>query len=75
MTSRERMYATLDFRGPDRLPTDFWPLPSLWFGREEAVNAVLARYPVDIGGIPFRDVFQIDCYRAGRSVDICAAVS
>ena len=70
MTSRERVYATLDFRGPDRLPTDFWPLPSTWWGRETEVNALLAKYPTDFGGLGVENVFNIDGYTAGTLVDV-----
>lgn len=69
MTSRERVIATLDFRDPDRLPTDFWPLPSTWYGREAQVNRLLAQYPCDIAGAAVENVFNIDSYSAGTSVD------
>ena len=69
MTSRERVYATLDFQGPDRLPVDCWSLPAAFKGREEAVNALLARYPTDFGGVGVENVFDIDYYPRGTAVD------
>jgi len=69
MNSRERVYATLDFTGPDRLPTDFWPVPAAWAGREDAFRAITARYPGDFGGIPFTNIFDICCYTRGVTID------
>lgn len=48
MTSRELVYATLDFQGPDRLPRQAWTLPIAFQGREAEMQALLARYPDDI---------------------------
>ena len=69
MNSRERVYAALDFTGPDRLPTDLWALPSTWYGRAEAVNALLAKYPCDFGGVAVENAFDITGYTAGTLVD------
>ena len=69
MTSRERIYATLDFQGPDRIPVDLWALPAAFIGRADAVRAITGRYPSDLCGIPFNNNFQIDCYPRGTSVD------
>lgn len=70
MTSRERVYATLDFTGPDRLPTDFWPLPSTWYNRREAVDRIVAKYPCDFHGTSVENVFNIDGYTAGALTDV-----
>ena len=64
MSSRERVLATLDFAGPDRLPTDLWPLPSAWFGRAAAVNAILAKYPRDFGGAGVENIFDTAYYES-----------
>jgi uroporphyrinogen decarboxylase len=48
MTSRERVYATLGFQGPDRVPTDLWLLPIVTHGREREVQSLLLRYPTDL---------------------------
>jgi uroporphyrinogen decarboxylase len=69
MTSRERVYATLDFQGPDRIPRDLWALPAAFMGRDAAVRAITGRYPTDIGHIPFANNFQIDFYPLGTAVD------
>ena len=52
MNSRERVYATIDFQGPDRVARDIWLLPKAREGREDALQAVLDRYPGDIAGAP-----------------------
>jgi len=70
MNSRELVYATLNFTGPERLPTDFWPLPSTWYGREEAVNALVKRYPTDIAGIQVNQIFDIPFYKKGTYTDL-----
>ncbi len=70
MNSRELVYATLNFAGPERLPTDFWPLPSTWYGREAAVNALLSRYPGDIAGIDCKSIFDIPFYSKGSYTDL-----
>ena len=69
MTSRERVYATLDFQGPDRLATDIWALPSTFTGREAAVRALMARHPADIAGVWAENVFAVPIYPRGVSVD------
>jgi len=55
MTSKARVYATLDFQGPDRLPVQQWALPSTWFGREQEVTALRVRYPGDFAGAAYAD--------------------
>lgn len=70
MNSRELVYATLNFTDPERLPTDFWPLPSTWFDRKEAVDALLSRFPVDIVNIGGNPVFDIPFYTKGTYTDL-----
>lgn len=50
MTSRERVIATLEFNGPDRIPRDVWILPRGWKGREAELGALLEKYPTDFAG-------------------------
>ena len=70
MNSRERVYATLDFQGPDRLPRQQWAVPGTWIGREEAVTAVKQRFPVDIAGAPYRDPMAFpQAFTKGTFVD------
>ena len=49
MTGRERVIAALTFSGPDRAPRDLWVLPYVSLFQKEALEAVLRRYPSDIG--------------------------
>jgi len=55
MTSRERVIKTLLFDGPDRPPRDLW---TLYFGqmpeRRRQVEALTARFPMDMAGPPVR---------------------
>jgi uroporphyrinogen decarboxylase len=51
MNSRERVIATLDFTGPDRIPLDCWILGRGWKGREAEMSAITARYPTDFAGL------------------------
>lgn len=49
MTGRERVTKALNFSNPDRPPRDLWALPYISLFRQDELNAVLERYPVDIG--------------------------
>lgn len=70
MTSRERVYATLGFQGPDRIPTQLWTLPAAYARHGDALHALTARYPGDFGGVGGESIFDIDCYQPGTSVDV-----
>lgn len=48
MNGRERVTAALTFSGPDRAPRDLWPLPYVSLFRQDELDAVLARFPLDI---------------------------
>jgi hypothetical protein len=49
MTSRERVYRTLEFTSPDRVPRDLWHLPIAWLQHGEHVKRdFLARWPGDL---------------------------
>ena len=69
MNSRERVYATLNFTGPDRLATECWVLPIAFQGREAEMNALLGRFPGDFGGMSQRNVFDLAGYHVGTYID------
>jgi len=70
MNSRELVYATLDFQGAERVPLDFWLLPALMIGREEAVKALLQRYPRDFYRPPYHDpLYHPNTYTRGTYTD------
>ena len=50
MTSRERVYRTLEFRTPDRAPRDLWALPWVSQSAPADLEAVCARFPMDFTG-------------------------
>lgn len=47
---RERVIRALRFQHPDRAPRDLWTLPGIPMFQQEALDAVLARYPSDFAG-------------------------
>ena len=49
MTGRERVIAALTFNNPDRPPRDMWALPYVSLFREDEIQALLDKYPMDIG--------------------------
>jgi uroporphyrinogen decarboxylase len=49
LNSRERMIRTLRFQHPDRAPRQLWHLPGVEMFRRDELDAMLARYPSDIG--------------------------
>lgn len=74
MTSRERVYRTLEFRSPDRAPREMWVLP--WSGDRYAdeVQRILSDYPQDTlhGLNPHYEVQPIakgNPYDAGEYMD------
>jgi uroporphyrinogen decarboxylase len=50
MTGRERVYAALNFSGPDRVPRDLWTLPYSPSRRPDELLALRNDFPMDIGG-------------------------
>ena len=50
MTSRERVVATLEFTGPDRVPRELWALPGISMFRQTELSELLAAYPSDFAG-------------------------
>ncbi|MHB9132980.1 MAG: uroporphyrinogen decarboxylase family protein [Armatimonadota bacterium] len=70
MTSRELVYAALDFQGPERIPADFWFLPAVAIGREAEVQALMAKYPIDIVRAPYNDpLYHPNTYTKSSYVD------
>ncbi len=51
LTGRERVHAALTFSHPDRPPRDLWALPYISLFRQAELQALLAEFPPDIGGI------------------------
>jgi hypothetical protein len=49
MTGRERVQRTLTFRSPDRAPRDLWALPAIGMTRRAEYDAMVQRFPLDIG--------------------------
>ncbi|NWG15520.1 MAG: methyltransferase [Chloroflexi bacterium] len=48
MDSRTRVIKTLRFESPDRAPRDLWYLPGIEMFRQDELNALLERFPVDL---------------------------
>ena len=69
MNSKERVYATLNMTGPDRLPTDCWILDIASAGREREFAELLARYPTDLGGLDATNIFAIEYFPVGTAID------
>jgi len=49
MTGRERVQACLKFASPDRPPRDVWALPYITLFRRNELDALVKKYPMDIG--------------------------
>lgn len=49
MTGRERVKAALTFAQPDRAPRDLWALPYVSLFQKDELDALLKKYPMDIG--------------------------
>ncbi len=72
MTSRERVFRTLEFRNPDRAPRDLWALPWVRQYEPEAMQEVLSRFPGDFGVCGVlgpSDRVRGEPYRKGTYVD------
>ncbi len=75
MTSRERVYRSLTFDHPDRVPRDLWALPIAWLEHGQATRArFLDRFPLDFAraptpGQPPSSVSRGDQYEVGTYVD------
>lgn len=73
MTSRERMIKTLQFQNPDRTPRDLWALPGVTMAQKDSYEALLQRFPLDIGRPHFKPGQSRrasgTAYEVGRYVD------
>ena len=73
MTSRERVKRTLTFRCPDRVPRDLWKLPIALNKYEKEIEAILERFPPDIGHPeytpPLKNYTKGDPYEIGTYTD------
>ena len=47
MTSKERVIATLQFKGPDRIPIDIWPVPAVFKRYGRKLEDLFKKYPLD----------------------------
>ena len=70
LTPRERVIRTLRFQGVDRPARDVWVLPAAYFGREEALQAILDQYPSDFGSSGYKNpVDESALYQPGEWTD------
>lgn len=76
MTSRERVQRTLKFENPDRIPVDYWVLPSARIKYGERLSALLRKYPKDFPeAADMDDEYVIPpSYRAGEYADCFGSV-
>lgn len=52
MTSRERVIKALEFESPDRAPRHLWQLPGVEMMRNDELEELRAKYPMDISQPP-----------------------
>lgn len=73
MTSRELVYATLDFDRPKRIPRDLWTLPWAHTRYGSRLDRLIHDFPADITTAPERlatpTITRGDAYRVGTYVD------
>ena len=71
MTGIERMRATLDFKGPDRLPVDLWMHKATRMRYGAELDALLEKYPLDMTRVfgPMDRHFYSNSYTAGSYID------
>ncbi len=50
MNSRERVFRAVEFRTPDRVPRDLWPLPWTQMYAQDQIDRVLNEFPTDFTG-------------------------
>ena len=64
MNSRERVWSAVTFEKPDRIPLDMWIVPGTWDHYGQDLEALLQRYPLDIGPsgyrVPWEDAAQYE---------------
>lgn len=70
MHSRERVWRTLRFENPDRIPTDAWIVPAAWSHHGEGLRRLLDAHPTDLGSSGYRSPWEPDVlYEPGRHLD------
>jgi uroporphyrinogen decarboxylase len=72
MTSRERVFRTLEFRNPDRAPRDLWALPWVSQYVPEELAALRQRFEMDFAGcgvLGKSDRARGEACRTGRYTD------
>lgn len=75
MTSKERVYRTLDFETPDRIPVDLWILPAAEAFHGEALQELLSERGTDFIKAPFHDpTADAQMYDEGVHTDIWGSV-
>ena len=64
MTGKERVYRTIDFASPDRIPVDIWPLPAAYKFFGETLTDMITEREMDILIVPLfdptKDLHQYD---------------
>jgi hypothetical protein len=68
MTGRERVKAALTFTKPDRAPRDLWALPYVTLFQEDEFDALLEKYPMDIGASQLSPGWNDDVIQATAKV-------
>ena len=72
-TSRELVYETLEFKGPERAPRDLWDMPWSAMNYPDELSRIQKTYPADIISAPgFQKEFaptKGDQYAVGRFID------
>ena len=72
MTPRERVFAALEFKSPDRAPRDLWALPWVSMFARDDFDAVCERFPGDFASasaLAPGDRVRGEPARKGKSVD------
>jgi len=71
VTSKERVFRTLDFDSPDRIPVDIWTLPIVDKVFGSALTDMVQERDIDIFKIPLFDpVMDEHAYEIGRHTDM-----
>ncbi|MHB1295504.1 MAG: uroporphyrinogen decarboxylase family protein [Anaerolineae bacterium] len=75
MDSRERVWRTLRFETPDRIPTDAWVVPATWSLYGDDLRALLDAHPTDFGASGYHCPWEPDVlYEPGAHPDAWGVV-
>ncbi len=75
MNSKERVIKTLNFDYPDKIPVDFWCLPSAEMKYGEKLKKILNEVQIDFVRAPFDDPTESqDIYKTGTFKDVWGSV-